>query len=111
MTGEVRILPHHVHRAIHGDGLTGRIRVGDADGQGLPRLHPVADGDPDAVHRDAVRQPFDPAEHRSGQAQPAAEEGVNVRPGKLRADMQLKIPGAHGRGRERGRISGTSVDN
>lgn len=68
-------------------------RVGEADGEYLTRPHPHAGVHPDAVQQNAVLQPLDPADHRAGQAETAAEQGIYFFARLLRRDGEGEAAG------------------
>ncbi len=92
---QIPVLVHDVQRAGDGRHAGGELWVRQPDGQRLPLFGPDADVHPRPVQGDAVLQPFDPPQHRAGQPQGPAQQGVDLRARQLRGDGQRQIPGAH----------------
>ena len=87
---KVRVLIDDVQRPGGGHDPAAPLRVRQADGQHLPRPGDVPGIHPPAIHQDAIGQPFDPADYRSGQAQMPFQQGVHPDPRQLRPHRQVQ---------------------
>ena len=84
---QIPVLVQDVQRALRRDHAGGGGRGRQARRQRLPLPHPDADVHPRPVQGDAVLQPLDPPQHRAGQAQAAAQEGIHLQPRQPGGDV------------------------